>query len=177
MSIDTQAPPAPAPEAPKRVPNPRLMRILRTAVRWVLAILGAMMIFSLLISFQGANPIDVFHDMLVATFQRPRSLTEIILRMAPIALAALAVVVPARAGMINVGGEGQDGQPDEQHDDDVGQRQQLVVVDASRVRPATAGGPPRPEAFVPGDRDVPAVQWQQGQQVEDPDEEIGRAHV
>jgi len=85
----------------------RWVRAGKVALRWVLAILGAMVIFSILISFQGASPLDVFHDMWVSTFQRPRSLTEIFIRMAPIALAALAVVVPARAGMMNVGGEGQ----------------------------------------------------------------------
>ena len=107
MSTQTEAPPAAAPQQPASKTNARVIRFARVALRWVFAILGAMVIFSLLISFQGANPVDVFHDMLVATFQRPRSLTEIVIRMAPIALAALAVVVPARAGMINVGGEGQ----------------------------------------------------------------------
>ena len=107
MSTQTEAPPAAAPQQPATRTNARVIRVARVALRWVFAILGAMVIFSLLISFQGANPVDVFHDMLVATFQRPRSLTEIVIRMAPIALAALAVVVPARAGMINVGGEGQ----------------------------------------------------------------------
>jgi len=76
-------------------------------VRWTVAILGALAAFSVIIVFKGASPLEVFGDMWVSTFVRPRSLVEILNTMAPIALAALAVVVPARAGMSNVGGEGQ----------------------------------------------------------------------
>lgn len=75
--------------------------------RWGAAILGALIIFGALVAFKGANPLEVYADMWTSTFARPRSMTEIFVRMAPITLAALAVVVPARAGMINVGGEGQ----------------------------------------------------------------------
>ncbi len=77
------------------------------AARWGAAIIGALLIFSAIVAFRGANPIDMYADMWQSTFARPRSVTEIFVRMAPIVLAALAVVVPARAGMINVGGEGQ----------------------------------------------------------------------
>jgi len=77
------------------------------AARWGAAIIGALLIFSAIVAFRGANPITMYVDMWQSTFARPRSVTEIFIRMAPIALAALAVVVPARAGMINVGGEGQ----------------------------------------------------------------------
>lgn len=77
------------------------------AARWVLAIGGAVVVFSALVLSKGANPVEVFSDMWISTFTHPRSVTEIFARMGPIALAALAVVLPARAGMINVGGEGQ----------------------------------------------------------------------
>ncbi|MET0828043.1 MAG: ABC transporter permease [Microbacterium sp.] len=76
-------------------------------VRWTVALLAALAAFSVIIVFKGASPLEVFGDMWVSTFVRPRSLVEILNTMAPIALAALAVVVPARAGMSNVGGEGQ----------------------------------------------------------------------
>jgi ABC-type uncharacterized transport system permease subunit len=76
-------------------------------IRWAVAILGAFAAFSVIIVFKGASPAEVFGDMWVSTFVRPRSLVEILNTMAPIALAGLAVVVPARAGMSNVGGEGQ----------------------------------------------------------------------
>ena len=75
--------------------------------RWGVAILGALAAFSVVILATGANPLTVFTDMWVSTFLRPQSIVEILITMGPIALAALAVVVPARAGMSNVGGEGQ----------------------------------------------------------------------
>jgi ABC-type uncharacterized transport system permease subunit len=76
-------------------------------LRWTVAVFGALAAFSVVIVLKGASPIDVFSDIWVSTFARPRSLVEILNTMAPIALAALAVVIPARAGMSNVGGEGQ----------------------------------------------------------------------
>lgn len=78
-----------------------------TVIRWMTAILGALIVFSGVIIFKGANPLEVFPDMWASTFVRPRSLAEIFIHMGPIVLAALAVVLPARAGMSNVGGEGQ----------------------------------------------------------------------
>ena len=53
------------------------------------------------------TPIEVLRRHLDLDLHPPRSLQEILNTMAPIALAGLAVVVPARAGMSNVGGEGQ----------------------------------------------------------------------
>jgi simple sugar transport system permease protein len=85
----------------------RLRRSLPTVARWTAALLAALVIFSAIIVLRGANPLEVFPDMWMSTFARGRSISEIFIRMAPIVLAALAVVVPARAGMANVGGEGQ----------------------------------------------------------------------
>lgn len=82
-------------------------RGMPTVLRWAIALAGALAAFSVIIVLKGASPLEVFTDMWVSTFARPRSLVEIFTTMAPIALAALAVVVPARAGMSNVGGEGQ----------------------------------------------------------------------
>lgn len=101
--------------APVPAEAPALMDKLRTARtaawphvwRWIAAITGALVIFAALAMFKGANPFELYTDMWQSTFARPRSITEIFVRLAPITLAALAVVVPARAGMINVGGEGQ----------------------------------------------------------------------
>lgn len=80
---------------------------LRATGRWAAAIGGALVIFSALLLLRGANPLEALGDMWVSTFLRGRSLAEILNVMAPIVLAALAVLVPARAGLTNVGGEGQ----------------------------------------------------------------------
>jgi simple sugar transport system permease protein len=77
------------------------------AGRALLAVLGALVVFAVFMMIKGANPLDAYRDMFVSTFSNPKQIGEIFIRGTPIILAALAVTVPARAGLINVGGEGQ----------------------------------------------------------------------
>lgn len=85
----------------------RLQRSLPVVVRWVAALTAALVIFSVLLMTKGANPIDAYAGMWESTFLRSRSVEQIFIQMAPLVLGALAVAVPARAGLTNVGGEGQ----------------------------------------------------------------------
>jgi simple sugar transport system permease protein len=64
-------------------------------------------VFGVLAAVKGANPFTVYHSMLNSTFADSGSIQQTFLRSIPIVLAALAVAVPARAGLVNVGGEGQ----------------------------------------------------------------------
>jgi simple sugar transport system permease protein len=75
--------------------------------RFALALLVAMAIFSVFMLIKGVNPITAYTDMLNGMFGTPRDMGEILIRATPIMLAGLAVAIPARAGLINVGGEGQ----------------------------------------------------------------------
>ncbi|MCU1394111.1 MAG: inner-rane translocator [Ilumatobacteraceae bacterium] len=77
------------------------------ATRIALAIVGALIVFGVVMWMKGANPFTAYHDMLSSTFHSWDSVGDILVRATPIILAALAVSVPARAGLINVGGEGQ----------------------------------------------------------------------
>jgi ABC-type uncharacterized transport system permease subunit len=77
------------------------------STRWVVAIGLAFVVFGVLLMTQGVNPFSGYAEMFASTFQRPRSLQEIAIQMAPLILGALAVAIPARAGLTNVGGEGQ----------------------------------------------------------------------
>ncbi|HWS57457.1 MAG TPA: ABC transporter permease [Actinotalea sp.] len=77
------------------------------ALRWVLAILGGLIVFGAFVVANGADPLAVYADIWTSTLTQPGQFQQIVLRAAPFALAGLAVVVPARAGMVNVGGEGQ----------------------------------------------------------------------
>lgn len=85
----------------------RLQTALPIVVRWTAALLGALLIFSVLLLAKGADPIEAYSGMWESTFRRSRSVQEIFIQMAPLVLGALAVAVPARAGLTNVGGEGQ----------------------------------------------------------------------
>ena len=80
----------------------------RAAGRWVAAIGGALVIFGAFMVAQGRRTRSTaYADMFQSTFTSSDSIGEILIETAPILLAALAVTVPARAGLINVGGEGQ----------------------------------------------------------------------
>ncbi|MGY2876559.1 general nucleoside transport system permease protein [Marmoricola sp. URHA0025 HA25] len=85
----------------------RLLKMLPVLVRWVLAIAAALVIFSVLLAVKSVNPVDAYSKMIDSTLNRPRSVQEIFVQMTPLVLGALAVAVPARAGLTNVGGEGQ----------------------------------------------------------------------
>ena len=65
------------------------------------------MIFGAFMLVKGVNPLAAYGDMWSSTFSTSNSIGEIFIKASPILLAALAVTVPARAGLVNVGGEGQ----------------------------------------------------------------------
>ena len=77
-----------------------------TFLRWVVAIFGAMVIFGVIVWSKGVSPIEAYSEM-IQSLSRTTSIYEVLLKATPIILAALAVAVPARAGLTNVGGEGQ----------------------------------------------------------------------
>ncbi len=73
----------------------------------ILTYIGSFFLFGLVALARGANPFGVFGAMLQSSVLNVGSIEQVILRAVPISLAALAVAVPARAGLVNVGGEGQ----------------------------------------------------------------------
>ncbi|MFM7537396.1 MAG: ABC transporter permease [Acidimicrobiales bacterium] len=75
--------------------------------RIVVALAGALALFGVLMILKGTNPLVAYADMITSTLTDEASIEGILVRATPIALAALAVAIPARAGLINVGGEGQ----------------------------------------------------------------------
>ncbi|CAM3960861.1 ABC transporter permease [Smaragdicoccus niigatensis] len=91
----------------RAVSNWKLSASVPVVSRWVIAISLAFIIFGILLMTQGVNPFTGYAEMFASTFERPRSLQQIAIEMAPLILGALAVAIPARAGLTNVGGEGQ----------------------------------------------------------------------
>lgn len=76
-------------------------------IRWAGALFAAVAVFALLVASRGADPVSVFADAWTNTVLSRTAVEEILVKAAPLTLAALAVVIPAKAGMVNVGGEGQ----------------------------------------------------------------------
>ena len=107
--MSTTLEPASAPvELDVVAPGPTLaQRVGPVVLRWGGALGAALIIFSVLVMIKGADPVEAYRGMWQSTFQRSRSVQEIFIQMTPLVLGALAVAVPARAGLTNVGGEGQ----------------------------------------------------------------------
>lgn len=77
-----------------------------TGIRWLGAVTVPLGVFAVLAALKGASPLGMYSDMLSAIFTQ-NSLAEVLVKLTPVLFAALAVAVPARAGLVNVGGEGQ----------------------------------------------------------------------
>lgn len=79
----------------------------KAAARWVVVLGSTLAIFSAFLIAKGADPIEVLRSMWETSAASTDSLGESFLRATPILLAGLATAVPARAGLFNLGGEGQ----------------------------------------------------------------------
>ena len=82
-------------------------KFFRSVIRYGLTILLALLLFGVILLITGKNPLTSYQDLLNATFGSAYGFSEVIVSTIPILLTALAVALPARIGMINVGGEGQ----------------------------------------------------------------------
>lgn len=104
-----EVPAAPDPVADDGAPSRRVNwpAVGRSTGRFALAILGALALFGVFMWAKGVNPLSAYQKMFQSTFTSWKDWGEILIRSAPVILAALAVCVPARAGLVNVGGEGQ----------------------------------------------------------------------
>ena len=72
----------------------------------VLAITAALAIFGVLVWFAGVNPVDVWLTLFKGAFGDWFSWQNTLQRAAPLMLTALCVALPARAGLVIIGGEG-----------------------------------------------------------------------
>jgi ABC-type uncharacterized transport system permease subunit len=72
-----------------------------------IALLATIAAGSVLIIFAGASPVDVWSRLVSKTFGNEYGLGQVIFRATPLVFTALAVSVPMRAGLVNIGGEGQ----------------------------------------------------------------------
>ena len=79
---------------------------LKALLRWVVIVLAAPVIFGVFAAAKGADPFAMYADV-GQKLGEPTSIQNVVVRASVLLLAALAVTVPARAGLLNVGGEGQ----------------------------------------------------------------------
>jgi ABC-type uncharacterized transport system permease subunit len=81
--------------------------LARVLLRYGAMALLAFALFGLILWISGKDPLLSYRDILVSTLGSPYGLSEVVVAMTPLLLVALAVALPARIGLINVGGEGQ----------------------------------------------------------------------
>jgi ABC-type uncharacterized transport system permease subunit len=67
----------------------------------------ALVVFAAVLVLSGKDPLRAYVDVLASTLGSPYGVSETIVKMIPLMLTALAVAIPARIWLINVGGEGQ----------------------------------------------------------------------
>jgi ABC-type uncharacterized transport system permease subunit len=70
------------------------------------ALAASLILFGAFVALAGANPFDVFYQMYRGSFGTSFSVQNTLLRAAPLMLTALCTAVPARLGLMIIGGEG-----------------------------------------------------------------------
>jgi simple sugar transport system permease protein len=83
--------------------SPRFVGALRFLAALAVALIG----FGLVLLIQGRNPLEAYQDLFATTLGTSFGRSEVVVKAIPLMLCALAVTVPARVGLVNVGGEGQ----------------------------------------------------------------------
>ncbi len=77
------------------------------ARRALIVVVAASAIFALLLIIDGKDPLRAYRDTLVYVLANAYGFSELFVRMSPLLLTSVAVALPSRLGLINVGGEGQ----------------------------------------------------------------------
>ena len=82
-------------------------RMANALARYSLVILLAFSLFGAILLISGKDPIQSYKEIITHTLGSAYGFSEVIVAMIPTLITALAVAVPSRVGLINVGGEGQ----------------------------------------------------------------------
>jgi general nucleoside transport system permease protein len=80
---------------------------LTSSFRFLGLFIFAFLVFALLLLAFGKNPIKAYVDIFSSTLGSTYGFSEILVKMIPLTLTAVAVAVPSKIWLINVGGEGQ----------------------------------------------------------------------
>jgi simple sugar transport system permease protein len=80
---------------------------VRASFRYTAIVAVALSVFAAILLAAGKDPLRAYADTFRYTLANAYGFSELLVRMTPLLLAAVAVALPARLGLINVGGEGQ----------------------------------------------------------------------
>lgn len=76
-------------------------------IRYVMMTLLALLLFGVILLVSGKDPLQSYRDIFTSTLGSAYGFSEVLVAMIPMLITALAVALPSRVGLINVGGEGQ----------------------------------------------------------------------
>ena len=82
-------------------------KTVRTVMRYLLMILFAFLMFGVILLIAGIDPLKSYEDIFSSTLGSAYGFSEVVVSMIPMLITALAVALPFRVGLINIGGEGQ----------------------------------------------------------------------
>ncbi len=82
-------------------------KAVQGTIRYVMMILFAFVLFGFILLISGKDPIESYKDIFSSTLGSAYGFSEVIVSMIPMLITALAVALPFRVGLINIGGEGQ----------------------------------------------------------------------
>jgi simple sugar transport system permease protein len=89
------------------VRSPAGLTVSQRVPRAIVIALLALAVFAALLLAAGKDPLRAYGDTLLYVFGNFYGFSELLVRMTPLLLTAVAVALPTRLGLINVGGEGQ----------------------------------------------------------------------
>jgi simple sugar transport system permease protein len=92
--------------APRTVRSP-LWGVGSALGRALAALVTAILLFGVVLLLFGKDPIQAYTAIYNSTVGSRYGFSEVLVKMIPLLLCALAVLLPARLGLVNVGGEGQ----------------------------------------------------------------------
>lgn len=84
-----------------------IQNAMRVTFRYGLMILFVLILFGIILLISGKDPIQSYKDIFTSTLGSRYGISEVIVAMTPIMITALAVALPSKVILINIGGEGQ----------------------------------------------------------------------
>jgi ABC-type uncharacterized transport system permease subunit len=87
--------------------RPIFQKMLNSTLRYALMILVVLILFGIILLISGKDPIQSYKDIFTSTLGSGYGISEVFVGMTPILITALAVAIPSKVILINVGGEGQ----------------------------------------------------------------------
>ena len=70
-------------------------KTIATAVRYILMLLLALVLFGIILALSGKNPIQAIVDIFQSTFGSAYGFSEVIVAMVPMLITAVAVAIPS----------------------------------------------------------------------------------